>query len=88
MRGKVDENGCGGEEEERKIEAEVERQCECGRYEQGIVGEERQTGLFGHNLSDTVHRPRIEVGHYVAEEDEEPGETKGWLPGREANTHL
>ena len=48
---KSDEDGCGGEEKERKTEAEVDGQCECGLEGEG-------TGMRGGNLSDTstIHR--------------------------------
>ena len=39
-----DEDGCGGEEKERKTEAEVDGQCECGLEsdEDGCGGEEKE----------------------------------------------
>ena len=44
------EAGCGGEEKERKTEAEVDGQCECAQ--EGTVGRRCTTGLCGgkHNI--------------------------------------
>ena len=39
--GKIDDDGCGRQEKERKTEAEVDGQCECGlAREKGLSGEE------------------------------------------------
>ena len=35
---KTDEDGCGGEEKERKTEVKVDRQCKCGLEGEGTVG--------------------------------------------------
>ena len=45
---KIDEDGCGGKEKERKTEAKVGGQCSCR-----LSGKETKTGLRGGNLSDT-----------------------------------
>ena len=38
-----DEDGCGGEEKERKTEAEVDGQCKYGLRGEGTVGEKEQS---------------------------------------------
>ena len=46
------EDGCGREEKERKTEAEVDGQSECGH--EGRDRRRRKTGLYGGNLSHQV----------------------------------
>ena len=36
--GRNDDDGCGGEEKERKTKAEVDGQCKCGLYGEGTLG--------------------------------------------------
>ena len=60
--GKSDDDGCGGEEKQKKIEAEVDGQCECGHVgyvfsKQPILGI-RQEWLRG------VESPTVDLSVY------------------------
>ena len=61
---KSDEDGFGGEEKERKTEAEVDGQCECGLEREGPVGggdaEPFSVYIFGQK-----HGPHTEVAKDV-----------------------
>ena len=74
-REKRDEDVCGGEEKERKTEAEVDGQCECGLEsdEDGCGGEEKERKTEAEvdgqwKCGFVEHRIDIEVGKYAAED--------------------
>ena len=67
---KSDEDGCGGEEKERKTEAEVDGQCKCGLEGKGTVWRgDAQLGCV--EATCQINRPNVEVGKDAEEEEEE-----------------
>ena len=67
MWGKSDEDGCGGEEKERKTEVEVEGLCQCGLEREETVGGEAKPGCV--EATCQKHPPDIEAGNDAVEED-------------------
>ena len=60
--GKMDDDGCGRQEKERKTEAEVDGQCECGLEGEGTAGG-GDIQLEWEDATCHIHRPHTEVGY-------------------------